>query len=341
MPTAEVEQFSYGVTNPIIAAVMAYFGCLLGLVCTAHARTLPAGVKRVRWLVAGATAIGAAGLWLMHMMAVLGFEVEGTPMRYDLGLVAGSLVAAVAVVTFGILVVGTGRRSATRLILGGTLTGLGLAAQHFTGMAAIHINGHFSYDNRLVAAAVGIGVVASTLALWFTVSARKGVHFLGAAAVMALAVMGMHYTAVFAMHAHVDRVPHTVSGLESTSFVLPIFALAVVALICLLFAGLNILGDDEFRLRVSPAALAAPAETTRPLTGAVAAIMAGPRRRSIAAPPPPGESPSIESPSVESPSVESPFGEPPPDVPPPVPAVTAPRSHRESRRSVGSPAARR
>src|SRR5580765_4493067 len=85
MPAAEVEQFSYGVTNPIVAAVMAYFGCLLGLVCTAHARTLPAGVKRVRWLVAGATAIGAAGLWLMHMMAVLGFEVENTPMRYDLG----------------------------------------------------------------------------------------------------------------------------------------------------------------------------------------------------------------------------------------------------------------
>src|SRR5215813_7905565 len=97
MPTAEVEQFSYGVTNPIVAAVMAYFGCLLGLVCTAHARTLTPGPKRVRWLIAGATAIGAAGLWLMHMMAVLGFEVEDTPMRYDLGLVAGSLVAAIAV----------------------------------------------------------------------------------------------------------------------------------------------------------------------------------------------------------------------------------------------------
>jgi NO-binding membrane sensor protein with MHYT domain len=282
MPAAEVEQFSYGVTNPIVAAVMAYFGCLLGLVCTAHARTLPSGGRRIRWLVAGATAIGAAGLWLMHMMAVLGFEVEDSPMRYDLGLVAGSLVAAVAVVTVGILIVGTGRRSVPRLIFGGTLTGLGLAAQHFTGMSAIHINGHFSYDGRLVAAAVGIGIVASTLALWFTVAARKGVHFLGAAAVMALAVMGMHYTAVFAMRAHVDEGLHNVSGLQPTTFVLPIFALAVVALVCLLFAGLNILGDDEFRLRVDASVLADPPEPAAPrTTGAAAAFATGPRRRAI------------------------------------------------------------
>jgi NO-binding membrane sensor protein with MHYT domain len=260
MPMAEVEQFSYGVTNPILASVMAYVGCLLGLACTAHARTLPVGRRRAGWLLAGSVAIGGGGIWLMHMMAMLGFEVEGTTMRFNPWVILGSLALAIAVVAAGIFLVGYGRRSVARLLVGGLLTGLGVSGQHLTGMAAVHINGSFGFDPRFLAASIVISVVASTTALWFTLAARRGLHFLAAAAVLAVAVTGMHYTAMMALRIQMNDMPHRVPGVEPTSFVLPILLMSIAALVCLLFCALNIMGEDEFALRVDPAVLAGPAQ---------------------------------------------------------------------------------
>jgi NO-binding membrane sensor protein with MHYT domain len=258
MPMAEVEQFSYGVTNPILASVMAYVGCLLGLACAAHARTLSNGRRRAGWLLAGSVAIGGGGIWLMHMMAMLGFEVEGTTMRFNPWVILGSLALAIAVVAAGIFLVGYGRRSTPRLLAGGLLTGLGVSGQHLTGMAAVHINGSFGFDPRFLAASVVISVVASTTALWFTLAARRGTHFLGAAAVLAIAVTGMHYTAMLALRIRMSDMPHQVPGVQPTIFVLPILLMSIATLVCLLFCALNIMGEEEFALRVDPAVLAGP-----------------------------------------------------------------------------------
>src|SRR5215813_4842011 len=257
MPMAEVEQFSYGVTNPILASVMAYVGCLLGLACTAHARTLANTRQRARWLLGGSVAIGGAGIWLMHMMAMLGFEVEGSPMRFNPWLITASLVIAIAVVTSGIFLVGYGPRSVPRLLVGGVLTGIGVSGQHLTGMAAVHINGSLSLDPRLLGVSVGISVVASTTALWFTLSARRGVQFLGAAAIMAVAVTGMHYTAMAALRVDVDEMPHMVLGVDPTTFVLPILLMSIATAVCLLFCALNVMGDEDFRLRADSLLLGA------------------------------------------------------------------------------------
>jgi NO-binding membrane sensor protein with MHYT domain len=258
MSMAGVEQFSFGVTNPILASVMAYVGCLLGLACAAHARTLPDKLARARWLLASAAAIGGAGIWLMHEMAMLGFEVAGSPIRFDLWLTIASLGIGITVLAGGIFLVGYGRRSTTRLLISGPLTGIGISLEHVAGLAAVRINGTFSANLRLVAASVVIAVVAATASLWFTLAARRGLHFLAAAAVMAVAVTGMHYTAMSALHAHIHGVPHTVPGVQPTTFVLPVLLMSIAALICLLFCALNIMGDDEFKLRVDRTVLDTP-----------------------------------------------------------------------------------
>jgi hypothetical protein len=117
-----------------------------------------------------------------------------------------------------------------------------------------------------MAVSVAISLVFSTTALWFTLAARKGVHFLAAALVMALAVTGTHYSAMVALGVDMSPMPHDVPGVEPTLFVLPILLLSIATLICLLFCGLNILGDEQFALRVDPAILAAPPSqsSTRP-----------------------------------------------------------------------------
>jgi hypothetical protein len=129
------------------------------------------------------------------------------------------------------------------------------------GIGAVHVNGTFHFDPRLLAMSVAIAVVAATTALWSTLAARRGVHFLGAALVMAIAITGDHYTAMAALHVQMADMPHDVPGVAPTTFVIPVLLLSIAGLVCLLFCGLSLLGDEEFALRVDPAALAVPSGT--------------------------------------------------------------------------------
>jgi hypothetical protein len=58
--------------------------------------------------------------------------------------------------------------------------------------------------------------------------------------------------------------PHDIPGVQPTIFVLPILLMSIAALVCLLFCALNIMGEDEFALRVDPTVLAAPGPSARP-----------------------------------------------------------------------------
>ena len=73
---------------------------------------------------------------------------------------------------------------------------------HYTGMEGIRVSAQIHYSPVLVAASALIAIAACTVALWFAVSVRGWVQVTGAAAVMAVAVCGMHYTG---MARHVGR----------------------------------------------------------------------------------------------------------------------------------------
>src|SRR5215216_5745167 len=103
---AEIHHFAYGWFNPVLAYLMAFLGALLGLVCARRARNARVRGRRVRWLIMAAVSIGGAGVWLMHFMAMLGFDVPASPVRYDPLLTVASLGLVVLVVAVGLLIVG-------------------------------------------------------------------------------------------------------------------------------------------------------------------------------------------------------------------------------------------
>ena len=82
--------------------------------------------------------------------------------------------------------------------------GSGICAMHYSGMAAIQIVPMIRYEPLLVAASIAIAVGASFAALWLAFNLRSGesksigLARTGAAAVMGLAISGMHYTAMAA-----------------------------------------------------------------------------------------------------------------------------------------------
>jgi NO-binding membrane sensor protein with MHYT domain len=247
---AHVHHFAFGWFSPALAFSLAFLGSMLGLGCTARAGAATTAGRRRRWLVLAAISLGGGGIWLMHFMAMLGFDVPGTPVRYQPGLTALSMLIAVATVGAGLFAVGSGRPTMPRLLAGGLLTGAGVAAMHYTGMAALRVTGRISYDPNLVAASVAIAVVAATVALWFTVSVRHGGQTVAAALVMAAAITGMHYTGMAAVRVELGDPVGDVAGVSPLLLIIPITLLTAGALLAVSFTALQALTEEE--LAASP-----------------------------------------------------------------------------------------
>jgi NO-binding membrane sensor protein with MHYT domain len=194
-----VHNFSYGFLTPVLAYLMSFLGSFLGLRCTSRSRACT-GPRRVRWLVVGGLSIGITGVWVMHFIAMLGFTIPGETIRYSVPITIVSMLVAVIVVTAGLLIVGFGGVGYRPLLLGGLLTGLGVAAMHYSGMAAMRMPARMSYNAPLFALSVVIAIGAATAALWAALRLRGVRATLGAALIMGVAISGMHYTGMAAMH---------------------------------------------------------------------------------------------------------------------------------------------
>jgi NO-binding membrane sensor protein with MHYT domain len=240
-----IDHFSFGAVTPTLSYTLSVLGSFLGLVCTARARSLVDPKRRARWLLLAAWAIGGTGIWVMHFMAMIGFTVAGISIRYDLATTIASWITAIVVVGIGLFIVGFGRPTAFKIIVGGIFTGVGVAAMHYTGMAAMRMPAIVHWDRTLVGASVAIAVVAATVALWFTVTVKKGWMILVAALVMGVAVNGMHFTGMFAMSVSSDTVAQAPSGFLPILFVAPIALFVIIVVVVLLTALINRSGSPD------------------------------------------------------------------------------------------------
>jgi NO-binding membrane sensor protein with MHYT domain len=255
-----VDNFTYGLLNPALAYAMSCVGGYLGLRCVTLARA-HTGMARARWLGLAAVAIGAVGIWAMHFIAMLGFSVPGEPILYNVPQTVGSLLLAVAVVGTGLFIVGFGAAEGahrwTRLVAGGVIIGIGVAAMHYMGMAAMSMPGAMSYDTPLVVASVVIAIVAGTAALWIGTWVRGSAATVGAALVMGVAVCGMHYTGMAALRVHGGSMPSIavravsgatmVSGATAASFLIPVLLVISLATFLLTLAISISPSEDEIR----------------------------------------------------------------------------------------------
>jgi NO-binding membrane sensor protein with MHYT domain len=217
-----VHNFQYGALTPALGYLMSFLGAFLGLRCTTRSRA-STGAARVRWLIVAAVSIGITGIWVMHFIAMLGFAIPGETIRYSVPVTLGSMFLAVAFVLIGLLIVGLGQATTRRLVLAGIVTGLGVAAMHYSGMAAMRMPATISYDPGLFAVSVVIAIIAATAALWAALRLRGFWPTLAASAIMGVAVSGMHYTGMAAMHVYPPN-GHAMAmgGANAEAFLLPL-----------------------------------------------------------------------------------------------------------------------
>ncbi|MFB6807217.1 MHYT domain-containing protein [Streptomyces sp. NPDC056387] len=216
-----LDHAAYGWLTPVLSYVMASIGAALGLRCTVRALTATTRSSRRNWLLTAASAIGT-GIWTMHFVAMLGFNVTGTEIHYDVPLTVLSLLVAVLVVGAGVFAVGYGRARGRALVLGGLTTGLGVASMHYLGMAALRLHGSVSYDPPTVALSVAIAVVAATAALWAALHIKAPAAVAVASLVMGAAVSSMHYTGMTAVSVRVVPSDQALHGATAMQFIFPL-----------------------------------------------------------------------------------------------------------------------
>ncbi|GAA3367317.1 MHYT domain-containing protein [Streptomyces sannanensis] len=215
-----LDHAAFGWLTPVLSYVMACMGAALGLRCTVRALDAQ-GRSRRNWLITAASAIGT-GIWTMHFVAMLGFGVTGTDIRYNVPLTLLSLLVAMLVVGGGVFAVGYGRDRPRALLLGGLTTGLGVASMHYLGMAALRLHGSVHYHPVLVGLSVAIAVIAATAALWAALNIKSPVAVAIASLVMGAAVSSMHYTGMIAVDVRVDPSGEALAGATTMQFVFPL-----------------------------------------------------------------------------------------------------------------------
>ena len=274
MAQLQVNQFSHGILNPGLGYLMACLGSFLGLRCLTRSRVCT-GRTRVTWLLIASVAIGGTGIWVTHIVAMLGYTIPGQEIRYNVPMTAISLGVAISVVATGLFIVGLGRGGPSLVLVAGTIMGIGIAAMHYFGMAAVSMHGTVRYDLRLVGISVLIAIMTCAAALAAGLRVSGVGSSLGVSVVMGAALTGMHYTAMSAMHVYAGGGETVMSGQPVSSLLLPLLlGGSVVTFLLMLIIAISanedeIVADARLTQRLRAGASLVVRDENRPWQGDV------------------------------------------------------------------------
>ncbi|WP_152222388.1 bifunctional diguanylate cyclase/phosphodiesterase [Pseudomonas sp. SCB32] len=159
------------------------------------------GWSALLWIGGGGVAMGI-GIWSMHFIGMLAFRLP-IALGYDLRLTLLSLVIAILSSGFALALVSQERMPRWQLVLGALLMGAGISGMHYLGMYAMLMQPGIDYDPLLLGLSLLIAVLASGAALHIAFRLRRNTPYVrlvraGAALVMGVAIVGMHYTGMAA-----------------------------------------------------------------------------------------------------------------------------------------------
>ena len=228
----------------LFVAILASYTALdlSGRIATAKGRAMYV------WIAGGAIAMGI-GVWSMHFIGMLALRLPFA-LGFDFGITALSLLIAVLSSGFALWLINQPQLSAWQMAFGALVMGAGIAAMHYTGMAAMRMTPGIDYDPTLFGASLLIAVAASGAALWIAHNLRRNAPYVrlmrgGAAVVMGFAIVGMHYTgmaaAQFADESFCGAALNGLSGkgLDNLVVVTTLAVLAIALLTSLLDARLE------------------------------------------------------------------------------------------------------
>jgi diguanylate cyclase (GGDEF)-like protein/PAS domain S-box-containing protein len=178
-----------------LAALVCVLASFAAINLLRHARKSH-GQMRGLWLAVSAISTGF-GIWATHFIAMLAFT-PGIPSGYNIVLTILSLVAAILLTGAGLAVSLTPNWRHGPWI-GGAIVAGGIAAMHYTGMAAFEVAGIILWDPVLVATSIVLGAAIGAVALPVGLHGQNEKWKIGGAVLLTLAICSHHFTAMAAV----------------------------------------------------------------------------------------------------------------------------------------------
>jgi NO-binding membrane sensor protein with MHYT domain len=119
----------------------------------------------------------------------------GLPTAYNIALTIFSLIAAIFLTGMGLAVAVMGNLRAGAWI-GGAMVGGGIAAMHYTGMAAFEIQGRIVWDPTLVVVSIVLGALIGAVALPVGLRGEEIKWKALGALLLTVAICSHHFTAM-------------------------------------------------------------------------------------------------------------------------------------------------
>ncbi len=212
----------------ILAGALCLFASLVAVSLFRRARAARARPRsRHAWLLLAGAAT-ACGIWATHFIGMLAYD-HSVAVAYDVGLTAMSFALATIVTIAGLFVAVAPTRWAPPI--GGAVVGAGVAGMHFIGMWALEMPSNVSWNADLIVASIVLGLIFAAAALQVAVRYQGLAGSIAAAALLTVAVVSQHFTAMGAVQIVPDpMLARTDGGISSATLALAVAAAAIAVL---------------------------------------------------------------------------------------------------------------
>jgi diguanylate cyclase (GGDEF)-like protein len=179
----------------VLAGTICWFASAVA-VSLFHRARASQGRARATWLALDA-AVGGCGIWATHFVAMLAYD-PGAGAGYSIPVTLLSLVFAISIVAIGLCIALASPRQWV-IALGGAVIGGGVAAMHYTGMAALELPAFIVWSSGLVVTSIVLGSVFAAIALLIAARRDNPVYTLAATGLLTIAIVSHHFTAMGAI----------------------------------------------------------------------------------------------------------------------------------------------
>ncbi|MFC7687792.1 EAL domain-containing protein [Ureibacillus sp. GCM10028918] len=158
------------------------------------------------WLLLSSVAMGL-GIWSMHFIGMSAFMLP-LPMENDPLLTIISILPAIIASYIAFDFANKSQQSALPYSFVGSVMGLGIAAMHYLGMAAMKTEAKYYYKPGLFILSIVIAIVVSMIAMYVFATLQKYMSNqlirIITAIILGFAISSMHYTGMAAMVFYVE-----------------------------------------------------------------------------------------------------------------------------------------
>jgi PAS domain S-box-containing protein len=193
---------SYDIQLVVVSVLIAIVSSVCAL---SMAKRLAYGEDRNFWIAVAAVVLGG-GIWAMHFIGMSAFRLNSS-VTYDPWLTSLSVIPGLFAASVTLKTAIRHQTSLRQCVFSGIIMAIGIGCMHFTGMAAIHLDGVLRYDPKLfcvsLVIAVGLAIAALLIKSYLAklpLTSNSMIPSLVGGTVLGCAISSMHYIAMNAAH---------------------------------------------------------------------------------------------------------------------------------------------